>query len=306
MKRITKKVFFISVLLMSTIPQAYAMGSRRPKAPPKPPAQSPPPPQKIPAPPMPTGPYVDQITELAANSTCTRYSWKNRGRAPAGYVKGMALSFARSLCRVNTYVQTPSPLGLIMSKADSKNSAKDALTHYQNNFTQLPIKTNATGTEPLRALYVLGIGLGMRETSGTYCEGWDKSAGSNRPSSAGEGGLFQTSYDSIGASQELSKLYTEYKNSPSSRCFLDVFKQGASCSNNSTLGTGLGADFQKFNKACPAFATEYAMTMLRIQRAHYGPINRKEAEVIPACDQLLKNVQDLVNRDPQGACQDIF
>lgn len=304
MKRTTKKVFFISVLLISTIHQSYAMGSRRPKTPSKPPTQNPPP-QKIPAPPTPTGPYVDQIKELAASSTCTRYSWRNRGRAPAGYVKGMALSFARSLCRVNTYVQPPSPLGLIMSKADSRNSAKDALTHYQNNFAQLPIKINASGSGPLRALYVLGIGLGMRETSGTYCEGWDKSAGSNRPSSAGEGGLFQTSYDSIGSSQELSKLYSEYKNNPS-RCLLDVYKQGASCSNNSTLGTGSGADFQKFNKACPAFATEYAMTMLRIQRSHYGPINRKEAEVIPACDQLLKNVQELVNRDPQSACQDIF
>jgi hypothetical protein len=72
------------------------------------------------------------------------------------------------------------------------------------------------------------------------------------------------------------------------------------------LGTGAGADYQVFNKACPAFATEYAMTMLRVQRSHYGPINRLEAEVIPACNQLLLNVQELVNRDPQGACQDIF
>lgn len=303
MKRISKKVFFISLLLTSTITEVHAMGSRRPKTPPTP--RQPAPPQTNPSPPAPAGPYVDQIKELAAGSTCASYSWKNRGRAPAGYIKGMAMSFARSLCRVNSYVQTPSPLASILSKADSQNS-KDALTHYQKNFALLPIKTNSAGAEPLRALYVLGIGLGMRESSGTYCEGWDKAAGSNRPSSAGEGGIFQTSYDSIGASQELSKLYTEYKTTPSSRCFLDVYKQGASCSNNSTLGSGAGADFQKFNKTCPAFATEYAMTMLRIQRTHYGPINRKEAEVIPACDRLLKSIQELVNRDPQNACEDIF
>jgi hypothetical protein len=195
---------------------------------------------------------------------------------------------------------------MIMSAADTKNDAKDALTHYQNNFLSLQVQLNLAGNEPLRALYVLGMGLGMRESSGTYCEGWDTSAGSNRASSAGEAGLFQTSYDSIKASPELQKLYTEYKTTASSRCFLNVFKEGASCKSNSTLGTGAGADYQVYNKACPAFATEYAMTMLRIQRSHYGPINRLEAEVNPACNQMLKSVQELVNQDPQGACQDIY
>lgn len=306
MKHIRTKVFFTSLLIMSTIGQSHAMGSKRPKAPSTPTPTQAPPPQSTPAPNTATGPYIDQIQELARTSSCASYSWKNRGRAPAGYVKGIALSFARSLCRLNSYVQNPSALALIMSKADSHNDSKDALTHYQNNFSLIPIKIDSAGTEPLRALYVLGIGLGMRESSGTYCEGWDQSAGSNRPSSAAEAGLFQTSYDSISASPELSKLYTEYKTTSNNRCFLNVFKQGASCSSSSTLGTGAGAEYQKFNKACPAFATEYAMTMLRIQRSHYGPINRKEAEVIPACDQLLKNVQELVNRDPQNACQDIF
>jgi hypothetical protein len=110
----------------------------------------------------------------------------------------------------------------------------------------------------------------------------------------------------MGASPELAKLYTEYKTTASDRCFLSTFKEGASCSSSSNLGTGAGADYQAYNKACPAFATEYAMTMLRILRGHYGPINRREAEVIPACDQLLKNVQELINRDSENACQDIF
>jgi hypothetical protein len=219
-----------------------------------------------------------------------------------GYISGVALSYARSLCRL----KSNSTLSTIMSAASSGNDAKDALTHYQSNFVSLPISVTVAGQEPLRAVYVLGIGLGMRESSGNYCEGWDTSAGSNRPSSAAEAGAFQTSYDSMGSSPELSKLYSEYKATPN-RCLLDVFKQGASCgssNNSSTLGSGAGADYQVFNKACPAFATEYAMTMLRIQRGHYGPINRKEAEVVPACNDMLKNVQDLVNNDPY-ACQDL-
>lgn len=309
MKQKTKSLLLISVILSLTNTQVFAMGSRRPKVPPTPTPTTPKPPVPVPTPTppnVPVGPYVDQISELAATSACANYSWKNRGRAPAGYIKGVALSFARSLCRLNSYVQNPSPLALIMSAADSHNDSKDALTHYANNFVSLPIKLNVAGVEPLRALYVLGMGLGMRESSGTYCEGWDTSAGSNRPSSAAEAGLFQTSYDSMKASVELSNLYTEYKSTANSRCFLNIFKEGASCKTSTTLGTGAGADYQVYNKSCPAFATEYAMTMLRIQRSHYGPINRLEAEVKPQCDQLLKDVQELVNNDPQMACLDIF
>ncbi|MDD4974707.1 MAG: hypothetical protein PHY93_10180 [Bacteriovorax sp.] len=246
------------------------------------------------------GAYIDQIKTIAADSTCANYSWKNRGKAPVGYISGVALSYARSLCRL----KTNSTLSQTMSAASSGNATKDAIAHYQSIFAALPISVTTAGQEPLRALYTLGMGLGMRESSGSYCEGWDKSAGSNRSSSAAEAGAFQTSYDSIASSPELSKLYAEYKASPEN-CLQDVFKQGASCGSTSILGSGAGAEYQAFNKSCPAFATEYAMTMLRIQRGHYGPINRKEAEVVPACNQMLKIVQDLINNDPY-ACQDII
>jgi hypothetical protein len=183
-----------------------------------------------------------------------------------------------------------------MSKASSGNTSTDALAYYQSGAP--------AGPEAMRALYTLGMGLGMRESSGSYCEGWDRGAGANRSSSAGEAGAFQTSYDSMSLSPELSNLYAEYKARPE-LCFQDVFKEGASCSAINILGTGPGADYQEFNIACPAFATEYAMTMLRISRSHYGPINRKEAQVVPACNQLLKSVQDLIENDPY-ACQDII
>ena len=244
--------------------------------------------------------YVDHIKLLAENSTCANYSWKDRGTAPIGFIKGVALSYARSICRL----KASSGLSSILSAGNSNNSVKDAITLYQSNFTSLPILIGGSGEGPLRALYVLGMGLGMRESSGAYCEGWDRSAGSHRSSNAAEAGVFQTSYDSIGSSPELSKLYAEYKASPE-RCLLDVFKEGASCGSSSILGTGAGAEYQAFNKSCPAFATEYAMTMLRVQRSHYGPINRKEAEVVPACNQLLLSIQDYIDSDSYS-CQDLL
>lgn len=316
MKQINKKLVLISLSVFMSIGQVFASGAKPPEfsgnmvaeddsatmtsTESSPPASTTPPPLPIEA-----GPYVDQIKELASTSSCSKYSWKDRGRAPSGYTKGMALSFARGVCRLRASEDLSSELVNILTAARSSSSTKDALTHYQTNLSNLSFVTNAAGTEPLRALYLLGMGLGMRESSGKYCEGWDRSAGSNRPSSAGEAGLFQTSYDSIGASPELKKLYAEYKGN-TKKCNLDVFKQGASCSSLSNLGTGPGADYQSFNKSCPAFATEYAMVMLRVARKHYGPINRKEAEVVSVCNSLLKNIQDLIERDPQNACDDIM
>jgi hypothetical protein len=251
-----------------------------------------------------TGRYSQQIIAVADASSCAKYSWKNRGSAPKGYVKGVALSFARSLCRYRAGSST-NRAAQVMSMANTHKASVDVLPHYQSILSKLKIAVNVAGENTMRALFTIGLGLGMRESSGAYCEGWDTSAGSKRPSAAGEAGLFQTSYDSIGANANLRLLYSEYQSNPD-RCMLDVFKEGASCRPQGLLGTGAGADFQAFNKACPAFATEYAMTLLRVQRTHFGPINRREAEVKTVCNSMLKSVQQLVDADPNGACQELF
>jgi opacity protein-like surface antigen len=250
------------------------------------------------------GSYSQAIVNTAASSSCASYSWRNRGDAPLGYIKGVALSFARSLCRLHTNSTVNHP-AIVMSTADTKNSTSDALAYYAGIFSKDHIAINVTGENTLRALYTLGMGLGMRESSGAYCEGWDVTAGAKRPSSAGEAGLFQTSYDSMTATPELQQLYDEYR-ANTSRCMLDVFKEEATCRPQSILGTGAGADFQKFNKACPAFATEYAMTLLRVLRSHFGPINRREAEVKTTCNQMLASVQQIVDSNPSTACEELF
>src|SRR5262247_1311436 len=38
---------------------------------------------------------IARISELAAKSDIASYHWKNRGKAPAGYIKGMAVSYAK-------------------------------------------------------------------------------------------------------------------------------------------------------------------------------------------------------------------
>ena len=110
------------------------------------------------------------------------------------------------MCRIKIN-NTSAPVAKILNAADTNDSKKDALNYYKNVFSRLGILTSAPGIEAVQAIYSLGMGLGMRESSGKYCEGWDKSAGSNRPSSAAESGTFQVSYDSMAASSELKKLY---------------------------------------------------------------------------------------------------
>ena len=38
---------------------------------------------------------IGEIIQIAAKSSIAKYKWKDRGRAPLGYTKGMALAFAR-------------------------------------------------------------------------------------------------------------------------------------------------------------------------------------------------------------------
>ncbi len=249
------------------------------------------------------GEYTKQIKDIASQSACRTFSFTSRGRAPSGYLKGMALTYARSLCRIRA---TPAkPAASLLKMANTQNSPKDVLAHYSAELSRSGLQSSNSGASPLHATYAIGIGLGMRESSGRYCVGWDKAAGSNRSSSEAEAGLFQASYNSMAASPELRKLYEEYKANPL-RCHLDVFKEGASCSSQSILGSGAGAEFQKFAKNCPAFDTEYTMALIRILRRHFGPLNIKSAQVVPVCESMLSSVRQLVNSDPEVVCNEVY
>src|SRR5262245_34046720 len=48
----------------------------------------------------PTAGPIDKIIRTAATSDIARFSWKERGRAPAGYIKGMGLVYARVYCKL--------------------------------------------------------------------------------------------------------------------------------------------------------------------------------------------------------------
>ncbi len=263
------------------------------------------PPVVTPEPPSPIAlVFGKQIRDVASKSTCAQNSWTDRGQAPMGYIKGMALSYARSLCRVKASGSTY-PAAVILRSPNSLDAKKDVLMHYQDLLANIGLVTAPAGQQPVHATYVIGLGLGMKESSGKYCEGWDVAAGANRESDEAEAGLFQASYNSVIASAELQRLYDEYRGN-TKRCLLEVYKEGVTCRPASILGTGAGADFQEFAKRCPAFTTEYAMTLIRILRTHFGPLNRRTAEVEPTCDTMLSMVRQIINQNPEAACRELL
>jgi hypothetical protein len=236
---------------------------------------------------------IDQIIQIAADSSIARHHWKDRGTAPAGYIKGIALVYARVYCKL----KAGDAAAKEMAKAKTNNATKDALAWYDENFRAAGMNNDSAGADTLRHLFVLLIGLGMRESSGRYCEGRDRAA-SNTTAESAEAGLFQTSFNARTASPLLPQLFTHYKAQPAG--FLEIFKEGIRCraADLENFGSGDGREFQKLSKESPAFAAEFAAVGLRNIRTHWGPITRRAAEIRSEADALLKQVQTVVDASP--------
>ena len=66
------------------------------------------------------------IAALADGSDIAGYSWNDRGVAPKGYIRGMAVMFGRVYCKMNANRDAASE----MATADSGDDSVDALTWY--------------------------------------------------------------------------------------------------------------------------------------------------------------------------------
>jgi len=225
-----------------------------------------------------------RVANLAQHSACAHTYWKDRGVAPVGYVKRMALTYAKSVCETVRHRDAASKvMGQPVGGQD-----RDALAWYG--------LSGADDLIRLRAAYTMAIGLGMRESSGNTTDGVDTHKRTLPTPSNAEAGLFQASHDSLRASFWLGHLYEQYSKTPE-QCRLDIFREGIRDLHRDIVGTGPEADFQRFTKACPAFATEYAVVMLRVRRDHFGTVNVRRVEYIPSCESMLKAVEATVMGD---------
>lgn len=242
-----------------------------------------------PEPPIPPVPDsdVEHIKDIANSSVIARYAWRDRGVAPVGYMQGFALAWSTV---VRKYLGG-NAAAVEMAKANTHNDDLDALSWYNSNFAALGMRNDAAGLNTLRHLFVLLMGLGMRESSGRHCEGRDMSA-SNVTADTAEAGLYQTSYNAHTSHLTFDQVMADYE----AERYPDYkveFAEGVSCTSSEwqNYGSGRGAKFQDMCKKQPPFAVESCAIVLRNRRQHYGPINRKEAEIKMEADQMLMEVQ---------------
>jgi hypothetical protein len=236
----------------------------------------------------------DAVTALAKASPLMFYSWPDRGRSPPGYLPGMALCYALALVQL----QEGKPWVDVMAQdAVPGGDDYDALAWYESEFENLGFDLTVPGVECLRALFTLMIGLGMRESSGKYCEGRDMSA-DNMASDTCEAGLFQMSWNMETAAPEMGELFGEYWDDPNGFLGMFAIDVNPTSANLDVYGSGEGASFQWLAKYSPAFAVMTTAVGLRLRKDHWGPIKRKEVTLSPDAVRLLQAVEMLVALGP--------
>jgi hypothetical protein len=249
---------------------------------------------------------IDQITALAAQSKIANFRWKddsgNASKAPLGYIKGMAVVYARVYCKL----KAGDPAALEMAKAKTADPARDVLAFYNEFFAAAGMNNDTSGPDTLRHLFVLLTGLGIRESSGHYCVGRFMGQNFDKADTA-EAGLFQASHDLARHCEPiLDNLFDHYTQNPAG--FIEIFKVGISCSAADLKNWGdpgePGFKWQQLTKASPAFAAEFAAVGLRNNRLTWGPIRKKKVEIVPDCDALFKDVQTLMDSAP-GLCAQV-
>lgn len=244
---------------------------------------------------LPTLPSSDvaAIMMIAAASEVASFNWADRGEAPIGYTQGMALAFAQSYLRLKDH----HPAVIEMAQANTHDDDVDAISWFNSDFEAIAMRNEVPGPTVLRHLYVMLLGLGMRESSGRHCEGRDQSA-SNTSSETCEAGLFQTSYNAHVCSPMFDVVMDEFETGSDVVGFMEVFRKGVSCSDSEwdNYGSGRGEEFQALCKSTPAFAVESCALVLRGLRQHYGPINRKEVQLLEISDRMFHSVQEYIDR----------
>ena len=222
----------------------------------------------------------------------------NQGKAPPGYLKGLALTYVKLICEHDEDLIAKQVYEIATAPVGSPD--RDALAHYG-------LKP-ATPTDRLNVTFALMIGSNARESSWRPCVGRDINAkasdvkGCLPPGSGStcEAGLAQTSYNSVPKSGALKDLYDSYLEYPRG-CFEKEYYGKTTCTEANWKNHGTDPKalaFQALSKSCPGYTVESGLIMFRTTRTHYGPLNQKKAEVYPACSAMFERIRQAVIKQP--------
>ena len=223
-----------------------------------------------------------RIDAVVAQSSCASHKWPGRGIAPRGYVRGMGRAYAKAWCDL----RRPTSVASRLAGTDF-DAATDALAHYG--------RAGGSPQDRLRALYALALGEGMRESTGNASTGFNRGV-RHASSQDAEAGLFQVMPNSLDDSPWLGELYDQYRSQPS-WCLREVFMAGAKDRRQPVIGKGPDAEFQRFTKACPAFAVDYATIVLRTDMRKFPPVRHRKAQLTQACVAMFEQVERVAADD---------
>ena len=255
-------------------------------------------------------PVITEILDRVKASGLVTLDWGgNIGVAPIGYLNGMALTYARVYCAYQGGID-----GLVKKMAKTPqwdaDVKKDAVAKYADRFFQFGADFSVDGVHVLRAVFTILFGLGMRESSGKFCAGWDTSKLKEDPpkdptATNSEAGLFQISFDLPIDRSDFNGLVKRYQSRPIG--LLDVFRQGVTCAVPGIDGgaifgkdTDEGKKFQQFSKNFPAFTVELAALGIRSTAKSWGPIKNDHVPIRQECWSLLGDIEDAI--DNLGGC----
>lgn len=244
------------------------------------------------------------VFDIATKDVCASASYAEQGRANKGYLKGIALTYIKTICdqESDVFKIGSQPLG---------DASGDALAHYG-------LKPE-TPFERLNMTFAMMIGSNAHESSWRPCVGRDVKAKASdvklclngtyngvKYTGTGEtceAGLDQKSYNAIaktGPSRDLFNEYLEYPNG----CFRNQYYEGItskSCSAGDLVNHGsskTAVAFQALQKECPGYTVESGIMGFRTIRSHWGTLNKKKAEVHPACVAMFERLRQAVIKQP--------
>lgn len=244
------------------------------------------------------------IFDIATKDVCASASYAEQGRANKGYLKGIALTYIKTICspESDVYKIGSQPIG---------TPDKDALAHYG-------LKPE-TPEGRLNTVFAMMIGSNAHESSWRPCVGRDTRAkqsdvvlclngtyGGVKYTGTGEtceAGLDQKSYNAIEKSGPSRDLFNEYLEYPAG-CFRPQYYEGItskSCSSGDAVNHGsnkTAVAFQALQKECPGYTVESGIMGFRTIRTHWGPLNKKKAEVFPACVGMFERLRQAVIKQP--------
>lgn len=254
------------------------------------------------------------IPSIVDKTQIAKIRWENgnRGQAPYGFYYGVGLVYATLYERLKKGEKIAQELATPIGT----DRDKDALLRFQDTLRNTCSNNLDTDNSRLRGLIVLMFGLGLMESSGRYCCGWDRGkvkgwgnpAKKITPTSVNsEAGLFQTSFDIIDSVSNTTKnlllgILAKYRVSQDG--YIQLFSKGVNCIEKDleNFGDGHGRDFQKLSKENPAFALEFTALSLRHVASHWNPVikigdDEKGLQIKHECDELLKNIETYINEN---------